>query len=763
MLFKLFRKTDTLSKSLPDRLIYYCLGLVIFLIPLFFFPWSVSVLELNKMLLFYLLVLIAFLIWLINSVFKKELVLKMGFGNTLVIIFGFIYLIAALFSQNRFLSFMGSPLSHGSFLAILFFIIFYFLIANTVKENKESWQLLRLALYSGMLIVIFNFAQLFGVHILPFDFAQNNAFNLVANSVSILVIYLVTMFIVGFGFFLKSKNKADRIFSEVFLLLVFALLFFLDQNLGWYLMIFSFFTWLIFNSMQSKKLKAVWIVLPTVLIVICLAFLFFSTTDWTLLNPALEIKIDFQNAWQITKSSLANSFILGSGPETYHYAFSSYRPESFNDSLLWQLRFDRSYSELFQLIATVGFFASLAFVVMPVWYLIKIGRKTLFSESVEDDWVLSVVLFTALLVVFLSSFFHSFSTTTALLFWFLLGLSATLLNKKEKKLDLQKSSNINLGFSLAFAVLLIGTVSFLYFGVRIWLGDYYLAKSQRVIADSMDYSQAVEYLEKGTNNSPWLAASHLSLANGLLAKASDALQQNNTNEARGILQEAESEAGQAILKEPKNVVSYERAGEVYQLINSVGGLEEKDKITETYEQALLLDPNNALLNLTLGTLYLVKAQAIQSEMNSAEDSSALNNDFQSYLQKAETQIRKATELKSNYSDAEVLYAQTLELEGKRPEAKSYLDEALKNDSANLALLEESGKLLLADEELEQAQARFQTILTLSPYHANARYWLASIYEKQGKKDEAIKELEQVLATNPGNSLVTEKLSQLKGE
>jgi tetratricopeptide (TPR) repeat protein len=344
-----------------------------------------------------------------------------------------------------------------------------------------------------------------------------------------------------------------------------------------------------------------------------------------------------------------------------------------------------------------------------------------------------------------------------------LGLGGTFLTRKEKRFDFQKSAGMNLGFSLVFSVLLIGTVSFLYFGVRIWLGDFYLAKAQKSIKQGADYSQTVEYLRKGAINSPWLASPHLVLADGLLVQAGDALDQNNTVQARSLLQASEAEAEEAIAREPKNVVSYERAGEIYQLINSVGGLEENTKIIEVYEQALELDSNNALLNLTLGTLYLAKAQEIQNTISSSEESSALEGNYQNYLQKAEEKIKRANELRTGYRDAQVLYAQVLEFQGRRSQAIAHLNEALEGNPTDLALLEESGKLLLANDELAAAEERFQTILTFSPFSANARYWLATIYEKQGKIEEAIAELETVLLTNPGNTLVTEKLSELKGE
>ena len=763
MSFKFLSKVNNSQKSMGDKIINWCLSLIIFFLPLFFFPLSVSTLELNKMFLFYLLVFIAFLTWIINSVLRKELVIKHSFLNTLIIIFGLIYLLASIFSDDRFLSFIGAPLSHGSFLALLFFIIFYFLVTNTIRGIEEGWQLLRLFLYSGILIVIFNLAQLFGVHILPFDFTQNSAFNLVANSVSILAIYLVVLFVIGLGFLIRSTKQTERISSEVFLVLVFALLFFLDQDIGWYLLIFGLFAWLVFLCMQSKRIKAFWVILPTVLLIISLAFLFFSTTSLTWLNPPTDLKLDYHTTLTITKSSLTHSLILGSGPETFHYDFSAYRPVDYNNSILWQLRFDRSTNEFFQLIITAGFFAFLAFIIISLWYLIRVGKNILVSSAIKDEWYYQSVIFSGFLVIFLSGFLYPFSTATSFIFWFLLALGGLFLNRKEVKLNLQKSAGINFIFSLGFSLLLIGAVSFIYFGMRIWLGDYYLAQAQTTFEETNNPLLAIEKLEKGVSLSPWLAAPHLALADGLMVSANYSVQQNDAASTGNLLNRAEQEIELAIKKEPKNVVVYEHAGEIYQLISKAGGSIANEKIIAVYEKAIERESNSPSLYLTLGSVYFSQAQIIQARIDNSQEPTGEESDLETATQNALEKIKRATELKSDYENAEQLYAQVLEFQGKFSEAVEYLNTALANNAASLTLLEERGKALLAEEKLEEAQNDFLTILALAPNHANAHYWLALIYEKQGEKDKAIAELEQVLKTNPGNSLVTQKISQLKGE
>ena len=211
------------------------------------------------------------------------------------------------------------------------------------------------------------------------------------------------------------------------------------------------------------------------------------------------------------------------------------------------------------------------------------------------------------------------------------------------------------------------------------------------------------------------------------------------------------------------MVVYEHAGEIYQLISKAGGSIANEKIIAVYEKAIERESNSPSLYLTLGSVYFSQAQIIQARIDNSQEPTGEESDLETATQNALEKIKRATELKSDYENAEQLYAQVLEFQGKFSEAVEYLNTALANNAASLTLLEERGKALLAEEKLEEAQNDFLTILALAPNHANAHYWLALIYEKQGEKDKAIAELEQVLKTNPGNSLVTQKISQLKGE
>ncbi|MBU1074906.1 hypothetical protein KJ705_02400 [Patescibacteria group bacterium] len=747
----------TAKKGFTDRIVYYCLHAIVFLFPLLFFPNIDTILEIPKLFVFGIFVVIATMAWMVGSIFKREISLKLSSLNIFVLVFGLLYLIATLFSVDRFTSFTGNGLSHGSLISVLFGIVFYFLVINTIKDVKEAWELIRAFLFSGLLILVFNLSQLFDVHIFSFDFAANNAFNLVANSVSVFVIYTVILFMIAFGFLVKSTKRIDRILSEVVLILVFAILFFLDKQIGWYLLIAGMFIWLVFLSMQSKRLRSVWIIIPTVFLVISLGFLFFSTSSITSVVPAKDVKLDLQTAWQITKSGGMQMFLFGSGPETYLYDFTEYRPAEFNNLSLWQLRFDRSYNELFQLFATTGFFITLLFIVLFVWPFLKIGKKILQARLADESWFYIITVAVSFFILFLSTFLHHFSSATYFLFWLLLALCGGVVSTKTKKISFQKSPQGNFAFSLIFAFALVASVSFLYFSIRVLASEINYANAKEESQSSPGINALNQYLENSVEQAPWNAQYHISLAEQyIFASTLD----SNAVQGAQYLEDAKSEAEQAIKVSPKNVAIIEQAAEIYRVINNLNGPASVTEVFDIYKEAIKLDPNNAYLLYSVSNVYYSSALALgESESITPE----IEEEIDSLLATAEQFILDAVDLRENFWEAELVLAKVLKRKDDTAQAVNILTTSANLNPYNLTLREELGIRLIDMEELEKAKEQLQIIISLQPNHANAHFWLAVVYELQDDIPKAISELEMVLETNPENEQILQKLSGLRGE
>ena len=79
--------------------------------------------------------------------------------------------------------------------------------------------------------------------------------------------------------------------------------------------------------------------------------------------------------------------ILGSGPETFIYGFSKFRPENFNDSDFWAYRFDKAASELAQTLGTVGWLGLAVYVALLLFGLYLAWR--VLKQSSHEHWYLA--------------------------------------------------------------------------------------------------------------------------------------------------------------------------------------------------------------------------------------------------------------------------------------------------------------------------------------------------------------------------------------
>src|SRR3989344_4719564 len=95
------------SETIYDRIISTCLYLIVLLVPLYFLPITSDYLEINKAFLFYLLVLVASVAWLTKMIVNKQVNFRRTFLDLPLALFIIIYVLATIFSRNRYMSLVG--------------------------------------------------------------------------------------------------------------------------------------------------------------------------------------------------------------------------------------------------------------------------------------------------------------------------------------------------------------------------------------------------------------------------------------------------------------------------------------------------------------------------------------------------------------------------------------------------------------------------------------------------------------------------------
>src|SRR3989338_10110518 len=133
----------------------------VFLLPLFFLPWSSSILELNKQLLLLVLAGGALILWLLHVVVSGQLLwrsnpLDKGVTTLLVAV-----VLSTIFSLDRFKSLFGLTGSLSDSLMTIFALsVFYFGVVNLFDDKGVKAH--TTLVYSLFFVLLFGVLNMFG-------------------------------------------------------------------------------------------------------------------------------------------------------------------------------------------------------------------------------------------------------------------------------------------------------------------------------------------------------------------------------------------------------------------------------------------------------------------------------------------------------------------------------------------------------------------------------------------------------------------------
>jgi len=763
-------------QTLFNRIIKISIYLLVFLLPLFFLPFSFEAFEFNKQYLLFFLVSIALFAWLAKMVLvDKEIRFKKTPLDILVVVFIFIAILSAIFSVDKSSSLFGfyGRFSNGLIglisLGLLYFLITNNTVIDTKKTKDERGQtlstltlsaLLKIFLWSVFFVILMSYFSIFGVwqkitEVGPLQvklpqIMLQPTFNPVAGSMEGLSIFLAVVISLLVGrILLAAKGKLSSIINYLLLMASLGLLVIIDFRAGWLVLLVTMVLFLalaIGKRMFKENVNK--LLLPIFLMIIAVAFLFI---ELNLLNLAKEQVLAQKESWQIGfRGAIENikSGFLGSGIGTFHYDFSKFKSLEFNQTLLWQIRFDRAGNYISEILGTMGFLglisyiALIGFFLMVSWFILAATKKgELFS---------GLPLLIAFLALIIAQFFYYQNTILAFTFWLIFGLSVVSWQKpiSEKVISFKAFPEISL-IATAFLIIL----ALLILGGYFFAAKFYLADLKYLGGLGQVGHERIDSLTKASQLNPLCSQYKIILARTYLSEVLNetakpvpdqlALSQNT--------QLAIAQAREASDSSPNLVSTWETLGMIYREIKGIatGALEWGIK---SFEKAIALEPTNPVLHTELGKLYLV-----------------------SDLQKARENFAKAKELKPDYIDALIqdalideIESNRLRDEGKLEESKAKMAEAISKMEnlaitfpLNIEVAFQLGRLYFNGGRMDDAISQLEGVVALFPNHSNAQYSLGIAYQAKGEKEKAIKSFEKVLELNPGNQDVIAKLEALK--
>lgn len=553
-------------------------------------------------------------------------------------------IVSTFASPSPYISLLGNQLRvHGSMVSWIVYIIFFFVLVNSLKSAKEIRWMLFIATLAGAVLSSVTLLSYAGIKILPPPWVHGINFTPTGSSFSTtavlaLLVPFVTMPILSGSLTKKILNSAILTLFGTTIALTGTLATQLAALLGLGLTIFLSD---LRNLTHLSNLK------PTVLIslavpvaaVILVSVLSFIPPIGGAQNPLYasaqtfprQLQLDFISSWKISVSTFRDSPFWGSGPSTYLFDFTSYKPIELNSSPVWNLRFDNAFNEYLQVLAELGIVGLVALLSLTALFISAAYRA--YKSPAALPLVVSGLLFFVILALHSSTLVLWVFGLFILASFFIINLESghtskswaigqniqhTLLkiagnitssDSSEETIKVDALPSILVTVSLGL------TIFTFYMGGKFAVADYH----HRIALNAVSANQGIvayNELVLAENLNPYsdlyrtdLAQTNFALANAIAsakgpteASPSGSLTAEDQQNIQVLLQQSINEGRNAVALNPRSALNWEILALLYRQIAGVA----QDALVfslDAYGRAIFQDPLNPNLRLNVGGIY----------------------------------------------------------------------------------------------------------------------------------------------------------------
>jgi len=265
------------------------------------------------------------------------------------------------------------------------------------------------------------------------------------------------------------------------------------------------------------------------------------------------------NAWR----SSPKTFLIGTGTETFAWAFYGNKPIAHNLTSEWDFLYNKAHNEYLNFLATTGIFglvSYLFFIGSFIYICIQMIHdqyKKLQKEKHNLSFdirhlTLVIGIFMGWLSLLITNFF-GFSVVITQLFFFLFPAAILIFTHDSEKARIEKSFTMNSSLQKKLLALITGITSIAIAGVFLfWYADVQFAKGYR-LNKAGQYAQGYAPLLLATTINPLEPLYHDEYAIGLSALALAAATQEDATLAGTLAKRAITENEESIRISPNNV------------------------------------------------------------------------------------------------------------------------------------------------------------------------------------------------------------------
>lgn len=677
------------------RIIRYLYYTLFFLVPLIMYPFTSEIFEFNKIVTIYIATILIAALWIGEMIWEKKIIFKKTLLDLPLFIFLIVLIISTIFSIDFHTSIWGYyGRFNGGLISIFCYVILYFAFV-THFDLKSGVQLLKVSLVSSFIVMLWGLPGKFNHDLSCLVFAKQfsngcwtDQFRPAERMFSTLGqpnwlgAYLAVHFFIALYLLIKSDENKNRF-----------------QSLLLYVYIFLNFSCTLFTRSRSA-LGAV--VIGIILLVLWVGFLYRNIIKRVLYTSLIVFaciiiplflfksgveKIDkllnynFHSSSQQKPSSIDTPTVpsqgmvtesldirkivwegaialgkkyplVGTGPETFAYAYYFVRPQQHNLTSEWDYLYNKAHNEYLNYFATTGYLGILSYLVLIVS---TCGLLVFISH--RRNSLLLVMLCMSYISILITNFF-GFSTTTVNLFFFILP-GFLFLNNSVDEQTKDKENSISLIQKALIIGLGIYTLFLLTNVVKYWMADTYYKQSE-------DYSRTGDYVKAGNMLSRALALKQEHVYDDKLSYVTANIaylvaNQKESKTAQDLMNWAKKYNEISIKASPQNVLYWKtRAKNAYLFFQIDGSSRWIDEGVSSLETASKLSPTDPKIPYTLAVFYSLYVD--------------LNKNDKELEQKSLDYVDRSIELKNNYRDAYFFKAQLLKKYGDKQHAKEILEE-----------------------------------------------------------------------------------------
>ncbi len=338
---------------------------------------------------------------------------------------------------------------------------------------------------------------------------------------------------------------------------------------------------------------------------------------------------------------------------------------------------------------------------------------------------------------------------------FALGTALKENDAEEKylKFSLKASQNHTLISAIVFLAVSAGSIFLCVFLVKIYVADIFAGMAER--QSNVSKETSIKMIEKAINlNShegkyfTFAGQQYMELANSEFFKGENA----DKNLFGKYLDSAVDFTAKGKELMPKNIAAVESFA-IAMENRSVYSSQFFQQTIAAYDEALVLEPHNALYFLKIGKMQAMQA-ALEKDENSRKD----------LIVKAKEWFQKAVDEKNNLAEAQFQLGSMQQILGEKDEAVLSLQKAIALDNTNadyFLMLASAYGSRGADGDYENAENIYKNVISAQGNDINTYLGLGLLYEKMKRFSEAAAQYETALKFLPdGNSEAGNRIQKM---